>query len=337
MKIEKMKIDFNKVVSSKFSKFIYGGVINYVLKIGITTLLTEIFAIWYFASYIISLIGVITYSFFYNTYVTYNVKNNIKVNFVKFSIVLLIFMVFDALLVKFLTEIIRIHYVYSIIIVTIILFFAKYFYYDKFIFIKKKEFVNIAGNHYDKHHNKNPIIKFLMKKFHQDLFSLIKKAKPSSILDVGCGEGYTTKLIIRIFPHLKIEGCELDEKILQIAKKQNPKIRFTQCSIYKLKNETSSFDLTIVSEVLEHLEETNKAIKEVKRVSAKYCIFTVPYEPYWRIANMLRGAYWRNFGNTPGHIQHWNKGNFKRMLKKHFKNVKIKQSLLWNIALCKKE
>ena len=98
----------------------------------------------------------------------------------------------------------------------------------------------------------------------------------------------------------------------------------------------STFDLVMSSEVLEHLEDPEKAINEVKRVTKKYCVFSVPNEPWWRIANMLRGAYLRDFGNTPGHIQHWSKRSFKKFLKKHFKNVKVKNSLLWNLAICEK-
>ena len=92
----------------------------------------------------------------------------------------------------------------------------------------------------------------------------------------------------------------------------------------------------MASEVLEHLEKPNEAIKEVKRVTKKYCLFSVPNEPYWRIANIIRGAYIKDLGNTPGHIQHWNQNQFKNMLKKHFKNVKVKNSILWNLALCEK-
>jgi hypothetical protein len=60
----------------------------------------------------------------------------------------------------------------------------------------------------------------------------------------------------------------------------------------------------------------------------------VPYEPFWRMANVIRLAYLPQFGNTPGHIQHWGKRNFKKMLKKHFKNVEIIRCGLWNFALC---
>ena len=60
----------------RLGKFFYGGIINYVLKIGITVLLTEFFEMWYLLSYIVSLFIVIIFSFWYNAYITYEIKRN---------------------------------------------------------------------------------------------------------------------------------------------------------------------------------------------------------------------------------------------------------------------
>ena len=195
---------------------------------------------------------------------------------------------------------------------------------------------NIPGNYYNKHQSNNILVKYLMKKFHEKLFFLIKKTKSESLLDVGCGEGYTTRLIKRKFPELIINGSELESEPLEKAGINNPDIKFNQESIYNLKRKDASFDLVMASEVLEHLEEPHKAIEECKRVSKNYCIFTVPYEPWWRVANVIRLAYLSEWGNTPGHIQHWNKIKFRKMLNKHFRTVKIHNSLLWNLAICRK-
>ena len=69
------------------AKFFYGGMINYGLKIGLTILLTEIFKIWYLMSYAISLFTTIIFSFFYNAYITYQVKDNKKKNFLKYGFI----------------------------------------------------------------------------------------------------------------------------------------------------------------------------------------------------------------------------------------------------------
>ncbi|MBO7634213.1 MAG: hypothetical protein J6S72_07510, partial [Lachnospiraceae bacterium] len=78
-------------------------------------------------------------------------------------------------------------------------------------------------------------------------------------------------------------------------------------------------------------EHPAKALKELERVSAKYILVTVPNEPLWRILNMVRGAYLKDFGNTPGHIQHWNKRQFIKMIRANTKLriVKFQKALPW--------
>lgn len=328
---------YQKIVGSKFSKYTLGGGVNYGIKLGLTLLFTEIFHLWYFFSYLISLLLVIIFSFFYNAYITYEVQDNKKRNFLKYTLTLLFFLLSDLFLVTLMTEWLNLHYSLSISMITIILFFLKYVAYGKLVFKKKKKYVSIPGNHFDKHNSKNIIVKWLMKKFHQKMFDLIREANPSSILDVGCGEGFTTSEIKKEFPHILITGCEFEREALVTAKLRNPSITFIEGSIYSLEQFSNSKDLILASEVLEHLEEPHKAIKEVKRRTKKWCLFSVPNEPWWRVANIIRGSYLLDLGNTPGHIQHWGRFKFKKMLKKEFKEVKIKNVLLWNIALCKKE
>ena len=86
-------------------------------------------------------------------------------------------------------------------------------------------------------------------------------------------------------------------------------------------------------EVVEHLKYVENVIKELERVGSKYILVSVPREPIWRILNMIRGKYWINFGNTPGHLNHWNSASFISMLKKYFKILKVFKPLPWTVVL----
>lgn len=194
---------------------------------------------------------------------------------------------------------------------------------------------NVGGNYFQKHTSKNPFVKYLMWQFHDQLLLLIKKAHGKALLDVGCGEGFTTEEI-RKATALKIKGIELEADVVEQAKKLHPNISFAVGSAYEIDERKESYDLVLASEVLEHLEEPETALIEMKRVSRKYCVFSVPNEPWWRIVNVLRGAYLSDLGNTPGHLNHWSKRSFEKMLKKHFKHVEVRNALLWNMALCEK-
>ena len=48
-------------------------------------------------------------------------------------------------------------------------------------------------------------------------------------------------------------------------------------------------------------------LAEMARVARRHLLVSVPREPLWRGLNMARGAYLRDLGNTPGHVNHWSK------------------------------
>ena len=193
---------------------------------------------------------------------------------------------------------------------------------------------NIPGNYYKKHKSTNLIVKYLMKNFHGTLFGMIELVSPSTMLDIGCGEGYTLRRLKDKYPQINIEGTDIEPEIIEIAKEENPDIKFKVESAYSIDKPVMSFDLVTVLEVLEHLEYPDKAIAEAKRLTNKHCIFSVPYEPYWRILNILRLKYISDLGNTPGHINHWGRDEFGKLLSKHFINVELETAFPWNFALC---
>ena len=123
-----------KLIFSKFSKFIYGGVMSYALRLGITAFLTELFGVWYFLSYIVALVCAVVVNFFYNVHITFKVKKNKKM-FARYVVFFFIFMFVDAALVKIFTDLVGIYYLVSIIITTTILFIAKFFVYQKWCFL----------------------------------------------------------------------------------------------------------------------------------------------------------------------------------------------------------
>lgn len=135
-----------------------------------------------------------------------------------------------------------------------------------------------------------------------------------SVLDVGCGEGFTLYRLAeeKIGKHL--EGIEYLQTAIDIGKKIHPNIRFKKGDIYQLPYKDNSFDLTICTEVLEHLADPKKALKELVRVSSTYCLLSVPNEPFFMAANFLRGKNWSRFGNDIEHIQHWSSKGFAQFV-----------------------
>lgn len=197
--------------------------------------------------------------------------------------------------------------------------------------------VQPEGNYYNKYESKNPIARALMKGFFQSIEDCLKEISFQNVYEAGCGEGYVTEFISKMRPDASIQASDISEKTVQEARKRVPQADFQVGSIYEIPFANNTFDLVIASEVLEHLEAPEKALQEVLRVSQRYVLISVPNEPIWRVSNMLRGKYLSHLGNTPGHIQHWSKSAFSRMLEKHCSVLQLASPFPWTMALCKKQ
>ncbi len=189
----------------------------------------------------------------------------------------------------------------------------------------------------DKYKKSGKIGAFLLKRF----FSTISKTIPSdvsSVAEIGCGAGYSTEVLRRYFKkEVPFFASDVDEELVKIAGSKNSNVSFSAESIYKLNHQDNSFDLVFCLEVMEHLEKPEEALKELRRVTKKYAIISVPREPLWRILNMCRGSYLKDFGNTPGHINHWSRSKIGKFVSKEFDVIDIKSSIPWTIVLAKKK
>ena len=59
----------------------------------------------------------------------------------------------------------------------------------------------------------------------------------------------------------------------------------------------------------------------------------LPREPLWRGLNMARGAYLRDLGNTPGHVNHWSKRAFTSLLSRYGTVEQARSPFPWTMVL----
>lgn len=149
-------------------------------------------------------------------------------------------------------------------------------------------------------------------------------------------------------PHVeKYVGIDYSEESIKLAslklKVQSEKLKlkiksaeFKQADVYRLPFPDGQFDLVTCLEVLEHLENYEKALQEIKRVAKKYVILSVPHEPWFQISNFLRGKYLKTLGNHPEHINKWNPKQFKKCILQYFTIKKEAYSFPWQLYLCEK-
>lgn len=194
-------------------------------------------------------------------------------------------------------------------------------------------------DNYKKHKNKNPLQKFLLNKFYNDLIEMLNQVQHDKykVLDAGCGEGFTLNKLSQNKIGEKLEGIEFSKDAVEIGKKLHPYLSLKQGDIYKLPYKDNSFDLVLSTEVLEHLKEPEKALKELIRVSKKYILLSVPNEPWFRIANFLRGKNITRWGNDIEHVNHWSKRHFREFVRgENIKILKSKTPFPWTMMLLEK-
>ena len=194
-----------------------------------------------------------------------------------------------------------------------------------------------VGNWENKYESKNFIAKYLVGQFLQTIKHLILNygEEIDSINEIGCGEGYLSSFILSLNV-APVKGCDFSEKIVNFAKKRENNVHFYVRNIYNLKRENDKADLVICCEVLEHLEDPEKALETLSKITNKYLLLSVPNEPIWRILNVMRGAHLKRFGNTPGHLNHWTSKQFFELTSNYMQIIEIRKPLPWTILLLKK-
>lgn len=190
---------------------------------------------------------------------------------------------------------------------------------------------------FEKHTNRNPISRLFLDNFLKQLVATIKPLEVSSVLDVGCGEGFTLDHLQKEHIGKKLEGIDAVDDALKIGKKLYPKLTLKKGDIYHLQYKANSFDIVLCTEVLEHLEDPAKALQELLRVCKKYVLVTVPNEPWFTFQRFARGKNIVGLGAHPEHIQHWTHIGFQKfVLKQKAKIVVCKSPFPWTMLLVEK-
>jgi len=130
----------------------------------------------------------------------------------------------------------------------------------------------------------------LLKKLVNILYEKYKK-KPLRVLEVGCGSGY---VLSKVRGDVKV-GLDIDKDRLEFAVNYY-KIRGKVGDARRLPFKDNAFDITLVPEILEHLEYEDAvlAAKEAVRVTRGCVIITLP--------NASKSGYDKNLVENPEHL-----------------------------------
>jgi len=155
-------------------------------------------------------------------------------------------------------------------------------------------------------------------------FSNIYLSRGNKILDVGCGEGRHIFGAMDSQSGLNLFGVDMDIPSLEKSNEgldffremDFNLVKFLQGSIYNLPFQDNELDVVICSEVLEHLEDYNKAIQEIHRVlkPGGYFLASVPSFLPEKICWMLS----KEYQNMPGgHVRIFKKSRILKVMQDH--------------------
>jgi 2-polyprenyl-3-methyl-5-hydroxy-6-metoxy-1,4-benzoquinol methylase len=195
----------------------------------------------------------------------------------------------------------------------------------------------VTGNTYDKYGSQNPVVRRLMSGFERSLGELFTRVAPRSLLDVGCGEGMLTQRWALALGDGRVVGIDLDDPHLHAewATRRAPNLEYRVMKAENLPFADGEFELATAIEVLEHVPDPEHTVAEMARVASGHLLVSVPREPLWRALNVARGAYVKDLGNTPGHVNHWSKRSFVRMLERHGEVLEARSPFPWTMVLVK--
>jgi 2-polyprenyl-3-methyl-5-hydroxy-6-metoxy-1,4-benzoquinol methylase len=172
----------------------------------------------------------------------------------------------------------------------------------------------------------------LVARFRSRIVDLASSDGPSSLLEVGCGQGWLTKELTDAMPDTGIAGIDIREDAVDFARGLVPSAEFSVANGERLPFADGSFDIVVCSEVLEHVDDPSAVLAEMDRVGTGHLVVSVPHEPWFWGANLVRGKYLSTLGNCPGHIHHWTKAGLGRMLRTRYDDVTVEGSFPWLVA-----
>lgn len=130
--------------------------------------------------------------------------------------------------------------------------------------------------------------------------TILSRLDFKNLLDIGCASGYMVSQIAKFFPDADYTGIDIYEMAINQAKITYPRIKFSVSSADKLPFKNDSFDVILFYETIEHVENPEKCLKEIKRVLNKDGNLIISMDSgsflfriVWLIWENTKGKIWR--------------------------------------------
>jgi len=190
----------------------------------------------------------------------------------------------------------------------------------------------MSSSNQQKYESGNPVVQRLLGRFLDRVVGLTAGQAPRTVVDLGCGEGLVAQRVLARVPAVAYRGIELSPEAATQARANAPDAEIRQGDIRAIDAERGWADVALCLEVLEHLDDPEPAVRRIAEWTGGLALISVPWEPFFRGGNLLRGKYLAHLGNHPEHVQHFGPRSLKRLLEPHFAVVEVETCFPWLIA-----
>ena len=145
-----------------------------------------------------------------------------------------------------------------------------------------------------------------------DQYFIPRKKTHLSLLDFGCYEG--RQLILHKNKYRKVAGYEFNKIAAQLARKKG----FTvyDCSYNKLLKMNLNFDVIIMSNVFEHINNPNHILNNLHKLLNNNGLIKIAVPNYDSIFRLVFKSAWSNY-HVPFHLNHFSKTTLTNFFKKY--------------------
>lgn len=159
---------------------------------------------------------------------------------------------------------------------------------------------------------------------HRHRYEWVTRFAHGVTIDVACGEGYGGEILTRGTTVSQYRGIDVSDEAIRVARDRSQnwiskeRVTFEVGSIFEIRVADRSVDTVVSLETLEHLEDPDRAIVEVKRVlkSDGILIGSVP-------TDVMEDLCTKTYGANQYHVQKFSLSDIERLLSVHFRYFSI--------------
>lgn len=150
----------------------------------------------------------------------------------------------------------------------------------------------------------------------------LKRDHVHNLADIGCGDGYLIYSILKKRDYIdKIYAIDISSTRLKRVKAISRRINTIKTNATNICFPDNFFDVVICSEVLEHIADYEKAVRELLRVTKKQLVITVPNDQVL-VKTMCPRC--KKYNYISGHINSFDKGTLREAILNNNPGKKIK-------------